>query len=640
MSAFDDDLSEGSASAFQKDEPPTLDETLFDGTLYGLFQNYMKSQQAVGSLMFLKDARMFRLLNQPRPIVVSEASRMVLSYFTSYAPYPVNVSDDIKNKLTEITIDPSAELRLDKDTFSVAFSEVYNTVVPHFRNWITTEEWREAVPFHHLPPPTFNIVLTSSTLRFLFNKFLKAQLERDTDGTGAHAFHLWKFCLIANDFRDGKYTHSSHLESKKRKKGEASGDDASSEASKEEEGAKKESPEEYAKRVYKKFKHQISIPYDKTMPYAVFIIRALDQSIEEFDKSALFARWIALKQYQGVDYQAKIMHQSLTPEGYAEPPCLAAALTSSLLPAFLSILQGTEQGLNVEFLTNALMFHRKFAVFESDATIASPSRSQGSSSSSSVTRKDMIEEAKRIFAKFIESGDMYCDPGLVDEVRTLINKNGGKGINPKMFRKIGAFIYHRSEHTWTREARATYEWVNRNYDNRSRSTLAVLDEFSLNNLPEGFDLQIVPSLDDIYSNNVLFGDYSKFVDEQTDNIFEKFYIPFAQYFKTPIRERKPVLEKLIAVFVEAAGIYPELKPPCSLITKEVAARDRVSDVIVRSILGAVARAGAARFYKRWIVEHSMIWKTAAWTSATEIKFGDLSLIMGMSLLRARSKKLL
>ena len=61
-------------------------------------------------------------------------------------------------------------------------------------------------------------------------------------------------------------------------------------------------PEEYAKRLYKKYKHHISLPYDGTISYSVFIVRALDQTIEEFDKSAFFNRWIDLKPYQGVDY--------------------------------------------------------------------------------------------------------------------------------------------------------------------------------------------------------------------------------------------------------------------------------------------------------------------------------------------------
>jgi len=187
------------------------------------------------------------------------------------------------------------------------------------------------------------------------------------------------------------------------------------------------------------------------MPHAVFIVRALDQAIEEFDKSALFSRWIGLKQYQGVDYQAKIVHQSLTPEGYAEPPTLAAAMTSSILPAFFIMLQGTEQGMNVEFLTNVLAFHHKFRRFDAGGESTNPSStaSQDSSGSSSVTRKDMIDEAKRIYSKFLETGEMYCDPGLVEEVHNLIIKNNGKGVTPQMYRKIGAFIFHRSDKTWS-----------------------------------------------------------------------------------------------------------------------------------------------------------------------------------------------
>jgi len=630
MDGFDDELSDGSSS-FQKDEPPTLDETIFDNTLFGMFLNYMKSQQAVGNLMFLKAARKFRLLNEPRQIVVSEATKLVMNYFVSYAPYPVTASEDVKKKLTEISIDPSAELALNKDTFSVAFGEVYNAVVPHFRNWISTEEWRDAIPFHRLPPPGFNVVLTSSSLRVLFNKFLKAQLDRDSDGSAAHAYHLWKFCLIANDFREGKYNHESHLDSKKKKrKGEAEGSDAASEKSKDEDKPQKaETPEEYAKRIYKKYKHQISLPYDKTMPHAVFIVRALDRVIEEFDKSALFSRWINLKQYQGVDYQAKVVHQTLTAEGYAEPPTLAAALCSSILPAFLAILQGTEQGLNVDFLAQILMFHQKFKHFDPDSQTSS-SNSSSESSGSGKSRKDMIDEAKRIFSKFLEKGEMYCDPGLVEEVRNLINKNGGKGCNPSMFRKTGTFIYQRSEHTWCREARATYEWVNKSYDNQSKNTRAVEEEFSMKNLPEKFDLQIVPSLDDIYGNPDLFKDYIAFVDENTDKLFSKFLVPFKEYFSTPIHARKPALDKILTVFKEASVPFPVLAKASDVITKEVTSRERVSDTIVYNLVGVVARTGATIFYKRWLVEHSMVWKTAQWSSLPVAKLSDLTMLMGMS----------
>jgi len=646
MSVYDEDDEmsgnsfDDSASVSLKDEPPTLDETIFDVTLYGLFLNYMKSQQQAGNLLFLKDARNFRMFNQPRDILVYRAGVIILMYFSPAAEFPVTVSEEVKKQLVDYAFDPVAELKIDENIFSVAFGEVYNAVVPHFRNWLSTNEWREAIPFHRIPPPSFGIVLGSSTLRVLFNKFIKSQLDHDNNGAATRAFHMWKFCIIANDFRDGKYIHESHLDSKKKKKkGESESSDGASEASKdgeEEGGEKKLKPEEYAKRLYKKYKHQISLPYDDTMPYAVFIVRALDQAIEEFDKSSFFARWISLKPYLGVDYQAKTVHQSLTPEGFAEPPTLAAALTSSILPLFMGAVQGSEQGMNLEFLTEILAFHQKFRKFDTSKSSTSTSSSQGSSSDAKeVTKNDMIEEAKRIFDKFLDKSEMYCDPGLVEEVRGLITKGAGKGVLPTIFRKCGAFIYNRSEHTWCREARATFGWVGRSYDNRSKNARGVEEEFSMSLLPPGFDLQIVPSIDDIFENPSLAEDYRAYMNVKTDKLGEKFTYPFLEYFKTPVHERKPVLEKIMAAFAEAVVKYPELGPAQAMISQEISRRERVTDYVVYSLRIAVVRAAARRFYKDWLVEHSMVWKTANWTPVSSIRFGDLFMLVGLNAVESK-----
>ena len=143
---------------------------------------------------------------------------------------------------------------------------------------------------------------------------------------------------------------------------------------------KEMSHEEYAKLLYNKYKHQISLPYDRSMPFSVFVIRALDHVVEEFDKSVLFERWISLKQFQGVDYQSKIVHQSLTPEGYSEPPTLAAAITSSIFPSYEALLQGKEAGMDLEFLIDILKFHRKFNAFGGGES------SSGSKEASDVSR--------------------------------------------------------------------------------------------------------------------------------------------------------------------------------------------------------------------------------------------------------------
>jgi len=633
MSGFEDDFSENSFSGLgsptsPKDDPPTLDDTIFDIGLFRLFLNYMKSEQAMGDLMFLKDARKFRLMNQPRDVIVHQASKLSMKYFSAVAPFPVKVSEETRNKMANIAFDPSSQLELDKESFSPAFAEVYNEVIPHFRTWLATEEWRNAVPFHHLPPPTFNVVLSSTSLRIHFNKFLKTQLVEDKDGSVPRAYQLWKFALIVTDFRAGKIGEAQTEGKKKKKK---KNQDESDPSLKEEE--KELTPEEYAKRIYKKFKHQISIPYDKSLSYSVFIVRALDSVVAEFDKSDVFARWVALKQYQSVDYQAKVVHQSRTKEGYAEPPSLAAGITSSILPGFMILLQGSEQGMNLEFLTNILLFHRKFKRFDTETSASSSgSFSTGSqdSSGSGKSRKSMIEEAKRIYAKFLEKGEMYCDPGLVEEVRSLITKNGGKGVDPNMFRKIGTFIYHRSEHTWCREARATFDWVIKSYDNYSQSTREVEEEFSLKNLPEGFDLQIVPSIDDVYGNPDLYKDYTQYVNERSDRLYERFLIPLREYSSSSVQTKKASLQKLMSVFSDATTIYPELTATSNLISKEVAKRECVAETVVHSVLASLIRTGAAHFYKKWLVEHSMVWKKSHWSPVAAIKFGDISLIMGMS----------
>jgi len=641
MSTVDDDYSDvsfdGSASSSAKDEPPTLDETLFDMSLFKLFMAYMKSHQGIPNLNFLKQVRLLRIFNARRDVWVSQAIKLIWTFVAETAPMPITCSEEVKKKLINMSWDPDAELTLDKDSFSVAFGEVYNTVVPHFRNWISTEEWREAVPFQHIAPPTFSVVLASSTLRVLFNKFLKSQLGSDSDGTASRIYHLWKFCIIANDFRDGKYNHSAHIEGKK-KKGEADGGDGDksekSEKSEKPEDGGKINPEEYAKRLYKKYKHQVSLPYDGSIPYAVYIIRALDHAIEEFDRSTLFAKWVGLKQYQGVDYQAKIVHQTLDADGYVEPPTCAGSICSSMLPFILILLSGTEKGLNLQFMVDVLKFHRTYANFEKSekSTTASSSVHESQTQSSTETessRKDMVEEARRIYAKFLESGEMYCDPRLVEEVRAALSKSGGKGVTPSMFRKCGAFIYQHSEHSWGRETRATIGWTNKSYDNRGRAARAVEEEFSMKVLPEGIDLQLVPNIDDVLNCPELAQDFGEFCGKQVAVAFADWQKAYAEYFQAPINHRRPILLRLVDAFAECVACYPHLQPIQDLFEREVKKRERVSDSVLVYYTAAGIRATAQKYLLRWLVEHSMKWKTAQWTPVQNIVFSDLTLTYGM-----------
>jgi len=602
-----------------RDDPPTLDETLYDISIYLLFLNYMKSQQASQSLQFLKEARLYKLLNEPRAVTSQFAMNIIWKYFMDCSPAPLNVTPAVKNKMKEIAFDPEAEVTLDKDTFSVAFAEIYNQVVPHFRNWVSTGEWREAIPFHRISPPSFNIVLTSATLRVLFNKFIKSKSEGNPEGPFANAFHLWKFCIIANDFREGKYTHASHLESKKKKK-----DEETKEADE-----KPLSPEEYAKRLFKKYKHQVSLPYDGTIPYSVFIIRALDHSIEEFDKSTLFSDWISLRQYQGVDYQSKIIHQTLSEDGYAEPPTLAGAMSSSMLPFFLALMKGTEHGYNLEFLIDVLRFHRTYEALDTSSGV----HAKGSTSSG-----EMKEEAQHIFSKYLDSGNMYCDPHLVDEVRTLLSKNGGKGIKSNLFRRCGAFIYHRSDHTWVREVRATFAWANKSYDNRCKGARAIEEEFSMNVLPDGIDLQVVPTIDDTLACDALMKDYAEFCGKEINEAFQHFREAYEGYFKAPVHQRKPFMPKLAAAYREIVALFPDLSPTLEVLDKEIPSRERITDSVLQYALQTIIRAVAKKYYVRWLIEHNMVWKVEPWTPVPSVMFSDVGSAYGLTAIERQIKE--
>jgi len=621
MSSFDDELTDPSMDeATGREDPPTLDETLFDLSLYIMFNNFMKSQKASAELAFIKQARLLRLFNAPPNVYAQQAIRLIWQFFAESAKSPVKVSHEVRKKLQDIILDPEKEKTVDRDTFSLAFAEVYNAVVPLYYDWIATNEWQEAIPFHHLAPPTFNIVLTSNTLRILFNKYLNSQLDNDSDGSISSAYHTWKFCVVANDFRDGKLTHL--LDSKKSKgskKNEAASEASEKSESSTTDGTKEENPEEYAKRIHRKYKNYISLPYDSTSTYSSYIIAALNKAVAEFDKSPVFSAWLKLKQYQGVDFQAKVVHQSLNADGYVEPPTMAGVLTSSMVKFFLVMLSGREAGLNVEFIIEVLKFRTRY----------DPEKS-ASSSSDSATRKEMVEDAKRIYEKYLEPGTMYCDPRLVEEVKNTISKSSGKGVNSSLFRKCGAFIYHRCEHSWGRQARATIVWANKSYDNHCAAANEIYDEFSLSVLPEGIDLQIVPTIDDTLACPGLLRDFADFVGVTTYEAFMHFRDAYEEYFKAPPENKKPILEKVCRTYDDVAEIFPKLKPIHAYVQKEVGRRKIIADSALSYLTYTIIRAITKKYYSKWLVERAQIWKTVSWTPVTSITFSDMNSVYGMS----------
>ena len=241
----------------------------------------------------------------------------------------------------------------------------------------------------------------------------------------------------------------------------------------------------------------------------------------------------------------------------------------------------------------------------------------------------MVEEARRIFAKYLENGEMYCDPRFVEEVRSAL-KGSGKGVTGSLFRKCGAFIYHRSEHSWGRQARATIVWTNKSYDNHSAKARAVEEEFDLSVLPEGVDLQIVPTIDDCLQNNELLRDYGAFLGQDVYTNFMAYRAASMEYFKAPQDQKKPLMEKIGKHFGDQAELFPKLKPIHEFYMKEVKEREVLADSVFAFLTFSMIQTIAKKTYSDWLIQRAVAWKTIPWTPVVNITFSDLTTVYGMS----------
>jgi len=212
----------------------------------------------------------------------------------------------------------------------------------------------------------------------------------------------------------------------------------------------------------------------------------------------------------------------------------------------------------------------------------------------------------------------------------LPSKSGGKGITGSVFRKCGAFIYQRAEHSWARQARATILWTNKSYDNRSKGARAIEEEFPTSILPEGIDLQLVPTIDDTLACAELMQDYADYCGKELNTAFAHYRAAYEEYFTAPANKRKDLQEKVAAGYGEVAAIVPALEPYHRIFTKEARERDRLPDSLFSFLSATIIRNVANKYYSKWLIEHSMKWKTTPWTVVPNITYSEITDTVGMA----------
>jgi len=590
------------------DEPPTFDEMLYDSRLYVLFARYLAAQQAAENVMFLRQVFQFRMYRAPHKELAKEARQIAWSFISEAAVTPVNVSSEERESLMEFCFDPESENKITSSVFHDAYTAIFNLVLPLYRDWIGSGEWREVGHFHHIPPPSFAIVLETPDLVELFSKYIKAHPKGSSSSALTDPGQLWQFCLIAKDFRDGKMNHAAEFMDS----GDVEG--------------KTISKEEYAKKLYRKYKHYMPIPRESSMPYSVYVVSALNKAIELFNVSSSFGRWITLKQYIGVDYLSKTIHQTMTPDGFAVPPTLAALLASPMRSSLAMLLKDTEGEKPLSFLLDLMEFENLARGIVPGKKAPAPISMDAYEVSS---KKEVVDEAKRIYKAYLEDpvkAGIYCETEILDELKTAMKAvSKSKTVRSDIFHRAGAFQFQRLEKMFGREIRAGLAWTSKSYDNNCKRAREIVAMFDVKQLPNDLDYHIIPSADDMLANDILKKDFEAFIPKELSRTYEEYLAAYLKITSLPFDQRSSDdIENVVMLMAAGATKFKDTEQLYKSISKGLAGRKSVSNGPFIIWLNTLTRSLINQFYHDWVTKRASFWSSESWVPAKEITFSRMS----------------
>jgi len=594
------------------DEPPSFDEMLYDARLFQLFAKFMAAQQAAENVMFLRQVYQFRMYRAPKKVLIQEAQQIAWRFVSDASPTPVNVSSEERESLMEICFDPDAEAKIDNSVFRQSYQAIFALTLPHYRDWLSTGEWREVGHFHRIPPPTFAIVLETPELSDLFSQYLKTRHKPTGPDPLIDTDQLWQFTLIAKDFRNGDLNRQAEFIDPKeleKEKGPLS-------------------KEEYGKKLYRKFKKVMPIPHDSAMPYSVYIVSALNKVIEIFNTAPAFQRWLSLKQYIGVDYLLKTVHQTMTPDGFVVAPNMASAIASSMRGPMGMLVADTDAAKGYAFVLDLLDFENLVRGITPGKKPASSASLMDSAAAVS-TKKEVIDEAKRIFKTYLEDGNksgMYCDPAIVEEVKASMKAVAkSKTIRSDIFHRAGAFEFHRLSRMFGREVRAGLAWTTKSYDNNSRRTREISSIFDIRQLPEDVDFRLVPSVDDLLMNENLKKDFEAFIPRELSTVYEDYFAMYTKIMAMPPNQRGDEVENVVMLMGSGATKFKELEVYYKTISKGLSGRKAICDSPFSIWLYALTDCLVSNYFHEWVNKRYSFWSKEHWNPARDAVFSRLSL---------------
>jgi len=313
------------------------------------------------------------------------------------------------------------------------------------------------------------------------------------------------------------------------------------------------------------------------------------------------------------------LQQSKDEEGFVELPTLAGALLSPTLgPLMMNHFKDSDKAQEMRYLLETHDFFSRFHNIERKRN--------------SQERKDMQNEAKRLFDKFIQFNGISIPQKMKNELTVAVFSFAGFKITPTIFQRSGAWIYNRIERSWFREIISLLLWVDHDFDNHSQKAQEMEDLFNIKNVGD-CNLGLVPHPDDIIGNKELWDCFKRIVPS---NDFNNRCMEFVRDFKslehasseTVIAEIEPLVSKLKII----AKDLPEIGVIQSELEQNAADPRNFNISVFSMPCHMVLKVLMEQYYGSFVKRCKLIYRKISWTPVKILTFvgsdsiGDTSCI--------------
>jgi len=610
--------------------PPALDETLNQPQLFYAFLRFLMTHKAQENLVFMKHVNLFTLLKRPLKEKFLAASKIIWTFLLESSPNPVNLSAETLKKLTPVVWDRNGIALVKQDMFTDAFNEVKMMINPLFSEWIATNEWTH-FPFFHAQPPTMTVIIKIPSLRSRFEAFLKARAESDetkSENTNLEYQMFKSACDLYEILAESNNPEASSRESERKARHYVRSHKAELASYPQMDGV------EMPQSLHHKKKQQSLdttpgplSPDDSSQdlksldsgPSCLdFVGETFDVLAEELTERECYELFLEERSWDPIEVMEASLQQSHDKDGNVEYPKLAAILHSPTYgPLLANTFKDTEKFEQMRFLIEAHQFYAQF-------------RDSMNKRHRTRDRKDMINEARRIFDRFISKNTIGLTKSLKNEISTCVFSFASNKLTPLVFQRAGAWIFNRISRSWIREVNTLLLWADHDFDNHSQIVLEMEQLYNIAHIP-GLDLKLIPHPDDVVGNPDLWDSFKKFVPTSDINTRCLEFVRSARNLSNIKPENLMAeVQSLVEQLKSIAKDIPDLAPIQAEIEAHAINLRTFNPASFAMPCHMVLKLLLEQYYTLWTLKCKSAYRKGNWTAVPSLTFFGNESISGTS----------